>query len=116
MKPKLRFELGHDKPYVLAEDFIYYSDRYDQFKTIPAGYRSDGATFALDIKNSSAWLIHDHICDLPFWDDGTPIKAYHAAKVLGDCLRSDGYYFRSFYWAWSTLLFGCHKTRKNGWF
>lgn len=101
--------------YILLEKIRHYSVRYDKYITVPAMYRSDGATGALDI-NSCAWWIHDRICDHPFWDDGTPIPAWTAAMVLSDELFLDNYKIRSIGWFWATFFFGCHKARSNGWF
>jgi hypothetical protein len=117
MKPEYTVRLNEDgeTEYVLSEDMVYWSERYGNFKTVPAGYVSDGATGAIDI-HTCGWWVHDAICDSPFWDDDEPISAWQAAMVLRDCLKTDGYKVRSFYWHFATFLFGCHKARDNGWF
>ena len=104
-----------EKEYVLCEPIYYYSKRYKKNLTVPEGYHSDGASGALDI-HSAGWWVHDKICDNPMWDDCVKITAYQAAQVLSDILFSEGRYFRSLYWKWSTLFFGCFNARKNGWF
>lgn len=103
------------KRYQLVDDIVYYSDRYAQFITVPAGYLSDGATGALDI-HSAGWWIHDKICDDPQFDDGTPITAWQAATILSDILKEEGRILRSWTWRFSTFLFGCHNARSNGYF
>lgn len=103
------------KKYKIVGDHVYYSERYDNFITVPDGFLSDGATGAFDI-HSDAWKYHDVICERTTWDDGTPIKAWQASMVLADILRSEGRWFRALYWQASTFLLGCVKTRSNGWF
>ena len=114
MTPKIRYRHIGPSQYELVEDYVYTSPRYGKTVTVPAGMPSDGATGAMDIY-SAAWWVHDRLCDKPEWDDGTPVKAWHAAQVLGDILSSEGRWARARYWRWTTFAFGCTKTRKNGW-
>lgn len=102
--------------YEVARDYCYYSARYNRCLTIRRGFYSDGATKAFDIKNTDAWLIHDHICRYARWDDGTPIDNWTASTVLADIMRRDGYTFRAFWWWLATWLAGGGAARKNGLF
>lgn len=101
--------------YELLEDIYYYSERYDEFITVPKGYLSDGASGpALDI-HSRAWWVHDWLCDLGTFDSGKTCTVFQAAMVLGDILRSERRLLRSIYWQ-IAVLFGCSGLRKkNGW-
>ena len=104
----------------------YWSNRYEKKKTLKDNMYSDGASGALDVPGSLSWWVHDAICNNPFWDDGTPITAWQAATVLSDILFSEGRRAknisaitstaRGYYWFWATFLFGCKKSRANGWF
>ena len=99
--------------YKLEEDVIYYSERYKGTILAKAGIY-DGATGAVDIL-SLAWVIHDQICNEPFFSDGRKITAWMAASILSDILKQEKRWFRSFTWKYMTFFLGCNKTRKNGW-
>ena len=107
--------------YLLEKDFEYYSERYDGHITVKAGEYDGASGPAIDIV-SDAWLIHDQICNDPFFDkekyrnERRPITAYMAAQILSDVLASEGRWVRAMTWKWSTFLFGCTRTRANGWF
>lgn len=101
---------GDGKKYTLLESIIYYSKRYDKVVIVYVGYRSDGATGALDIK-SEAWWVHDKLCADGEWYDGTPITNWEASQVLSDVLKSEGRWLRSKYWFWATFLFGGKNLR-----
>lgn len=103
------------KKYELLEEIVYCSPRYNKFITVPVGYKSDGATGAVDLHTSRSFWVHDVICDRACWDDSTPITAWQAASVLSDLLGEEGRWFRRWSWKFSTFAFGCHKTRENGW-
>lgn len=107
-------KLGPDS-YVCTEGYAYYSARYDKYITIHEGYRSDGATGALD-RCPTAWFIHDKLCETGCWNDSTPISAWQAAKVLSDILKQYGHWFRARTWFVATFLFGCNRAKDNGWF
>ena len=92
------------KKYVLKYDIIYYSETYDKTITVEKGRKSDGATGAFDIW-SEAWWVHDKLCEESRWDDGTPCTNYQASQVLGDILKKEGRWMRSFYWRWATFFF-----------
>lgn len=100
--------------YEVAKQFVFYSPRYNRHLTIPKGMYSDGATCARNLKNTDAWLVHDHICRYAVWDDGTKIDNWTASTVLADELWSDGYKIEAFTWWWGTYLFGGGAARKNG--
>ena len=105
---------GADGTYLLPYTIRYVSPRYKKRITVPMDYRSDGATGAFDIVSES-WWVHDLICERGTWDDGTQITAWVAARVLSDILAAEGRWARSIYWRWTTFVFGCKKTRENGW-
>jgi len=101
-----------DGSYVLNEEIVYTSPRYGKTITIPAGYRSDGATGAMDI-TSRGWWIHDRLCE-GFWDDGTSLTNWQCSAVLHDVLISEGRYWQAKRWAVATWLFGGGRARENG--
>lgn len=100
--------------YEVLRTYTYYSPRYNRSITIKEGFYSDGATNALDICNTDAWIVHDHICRYAVWDDRTKIDNWTASTVLGDLLWRDGYHLRAVVWWWATYLFGGGAARKNG--
>ena len=101
--------------YTLNEAITYTSPRYGKTITCPAGMVSDGATGAMDI-TSRGWWIHDQLCNLGRWDDGTPLSNWQCSRVLQDVLKSEGRYWQSKRWFWATWLAGGGKARKNGMF
>lgn len=105
---------GVNGNYALDEPLSYWSPRFRKRKTVPRGTESDGATWAPDILSLS-WWIHDELCKDGTWDDGTPVTAYQAARVLGDILWTEKQWLRSVLWGLLTFLFGCLKCRENGW-
>lgn len=94
---------------------VYVSPRYGRSLTVPKGYKSDGATGALDIW-SRAWWVHDMACETGQWDDGHPMSNWDASTVLSDILLEEGRWARAVYWWWFTYLFGGGKARQNGMF
>tara|TARA_R100000306_G_scaffold20824_1_gene24733 strand:+ start:4367 stop:4708 length:342 start_codon:yes stop_codon:yes gene_type:complete len=102
--------------YKNKKEIQYYSRRYNRSVTVPEGYPSDGATFAVDIY-SDAWWVHDLLCDRGTWNNGTPCTNIQASWVLSDILNREKRVFRAVYWFWGTLFFGGKKLRKeNGLF
>ena len=99
--------------YYNQREFTYYSKRYNKKITVPKGYKSDGATGAIDI-NSKAWWVHDILCEFGKFDDGTPCNNLQASSVLSDILKSEGRWFRARSWFVATWLFGGGKARDNG--
>lgn len=109
--------------------YQYISSRYGKMVTVPAFYPSDGATHAITRPESLSHWVHDVICERATWDDGTPVNALQAAFVLSDILEAEAKLKRSYHkwfgatlsmitsraWFVATYLFGCVKTRKNGW-
>ena len=102
------------KKYRLLERLVYHDPVTGKKKTVPEGRISDGATGAIDV-HGGGWWVHDEICEYPSWDDGTPITAWEAARVLSDIQKSQGNRIRSVTWRWATFLFGCKGSRRNGW-
>lgn len=100
--------------YTLDREIRYFSPRYKKMITVPKGRKSDGATFATDI-DSESWWVHDELCLEGKWDDGSPVTAIQAARVISDILWYEGRWFRSVYWAVGTFLWGCKKAKANGW-
>jgi len=123
--------------YILAEPIIYDSGRYGKRLTVPAGEFSDGSTGGFDTV-SWYWPVHDRICKMGKWDDGTPINNWQASQVLQDILNEERAIQRnpptdgkiksklsfwraefagwctSKYRFWATWLFGGGKARENG--
>lgn len=100
------------KKYTLKYPIFYRSERYQKNVFVPKGYKSDGATGAMDIW-SEGWWVHDRLCDTGKWEDGTPCTNWQASTVLSDILKSEGRWVRARYWFLATLLFGGGKCREN---
>lgn len=117
--PKYKVWLLLRRYYRLEKEYTYYSPKYDKFITVEAGVY-DGATWAFDTVpvegNPPSWLVHDQICNNPFWDDGSPISAWEAANVLSEILEANNYLIRSQTWKYATFAMGCKKARTNSWF
>lgn len=103
------------KPWTLKTEIIYYSKRYNKWIIVPVDYSSDGATKAVDIKGTVAWLVHDMLCDTGIWFGGSPCTNWQASWVLHDILNQDNYDIRRYYWFWFTWIFGGGKCRANMW-
>ncbi len=114
------------KPYKNLKKIVYYSKRYKKTLTVPCGFWSDGATGAKDIKGphpvrvgpdvfykSRAWLVHDKLCNLGKWNDGSLCTNWQASMVLHDILAKEGRWFRARSWFVGTWLFGGGKARDN---
>lgn len=109
------YEEGGPKKYLSLEDKIYYSKRYNKYKSLPEGYQSDGATGAIDII-SFAWWIHDILCEDGYWNDGTKLTNWQCSMVIYDVLREEKRFLRDSPWLIMTFLFGGGEARKNGMF
>ena len=96
------------KKYTLENEIVYKSPRYGKTITVPAGYKSDGATGVPDL-SFTAYFVHDWICENGKWDDGTPITNWQASNVYSDILNSKGFYVRSHIRKIGTFLFGGEK-------
>jgi hypothetical protein len=106
-------EILSNGTYRLKERIVYTSPRYGKTITVAAGRESDGATGAMDI-TSRGWWIHDELCLLGRWDDGTPLSNWQCSQVLQDVLKAEGRYWQSKRWFWATWLFGGGQARENG--
>lgn len=106
---------GKKKPYKLLTSYLYKSKRYGKSIFLPASYRSDGATGAIDIP-SSGWWVHDALCDGGCWDDGTKLNNWQCSTVLYDILKSEGRWVRARRWRYATFALGGGECRKNGMF
>lgn len=97
--------------YVLKRS-IQYRDEIGTI-TVPVGYISDGATFALDIESLS-WWIHDYVSDMddPCYDDGTPISTLEESLILGRVLHDEERFVRMVTWSISTFIY---RTLKKVW-
>ena len=111
----IKEDLGDGMKYTLLENVLYYSKRYNNLVALNIGYRSDGATGALDIE-SLAWWIHDKLCVDGCWLDGTKITNWQCSTVLSDILKEEGRWARSRYWFLLTFALGGGECRKNGLF
>ena len=116
---KLQKELsalhGRKVKYTCPEEISYYSKRYNKTITVRKGYPSDGATGAVDI-DSTAWWVHDVLCDRGTFDDGSECSNWQASMVLRDILWNEGFWVRSITWRPTTWWFGGGEARKNGMF
>lgn len=101
--------------YLCPKQIDYYSKRYDKYVTVIKDYPSDGASGAIDI-NSTAWWVHDVLCDKGTFDDGSECNNWQASMILRDILWNEGFWFRSLTWRPMTHLFGGGKARDNGMF
>ena len=111
--------------YTNKKTFTYFSKRYHKSITVPKGYRSDGATGAIDIE-SKGWWVHDWLCGNwtgsgprpPYgrFDDESRCTNWQASMILSDILWDESRYFRAVYWFPFTFLFGGGEARKNGMF
>lgn len=99
--------------YRLNEGFVYHSPRYGKSVTLPDGYLSDGATGTFDIV-TRAWWVHDKLCDVGMWDDGTKVSNWQASQVLQDILTEEGRVRQGIRWFWTTWLLGGGAARENG--
>lgn len=111
---KIIYEFLTRYKYISEREIIYVCRYTGNTATVPIGMKSDGATFVWDIKSDS-WWVHDKLCDTGTWDDGTPVTAFEASRVLGTILWQEERWFRSVYWGIGTFLFGCDKAKANGW-
>jgi len=101
----------------------YYSPRYKKWVSVPAGYFSDGATYAIDFCPKS-WFVHDWICGNYLdegpkpvggqFDDGTPMTNWQASHIFADILREEGYMILPYTRFWATWIIGGGKARENG--
>jgi hypothetical protein len=109
------------KTYKNLERIVYKSERYGKQKTVEYGYWSDGATGACDLSGahpvynreldcdedkSESWLVHDKLKEDKKWDDGTVCTNLQASFVIKDILKSEGRWFRDFWWFTATLAWG----------
>ena len=128
------------KGYILDEDYVYYSKRYNRTKSLVKGMWSDGATGFVDLGSDNVWsrlfawfrnrvhhlkgnvksawfFVHDAFCEDPFWDDGTPVANWDASTVAGDILWKASYRFWSIPIWLATFLCGGNQIKKlHGWF
>lgn len=101
--------------YILLDDYLYYSIRYNKYVFLKKETRSDGATGAFDIPSCS-WWIHDELCKTGTFKDETLCINIQASFILYDILLKEKRYIRCFRWFIFTFLFGGGKARKNGMF
>tara|TARA_R110002096_G_scaffold128126_1_gene276335 strand:- start:561 stop:926 length:366 start_codon:yes stop_codon:yes gene_type:complete len=99
--------------YVVHTQYKYFSLRYGKWVHCHVCMKSDGATNAMDI-DSFSWLVHDKICDIGLFQDGTKCTNKQASMIISDILKSEGKWFRAKTWFVATWLFGGGKARKNG--
>ena len=125
------------KGYILLEDYVYFSKRYNRSKSLFQPMWSDGATSFVDLgadnimsrlfawcrnrihhmkgNKQTAWFfVHDAFCNDGEWDGGEKISNWDASTVAGDILWAAGYRFWSIPIWWATWLFGGGAARKNG--
>lgn len=96
------------------KDFVFYWFNRKTI-TIPGLCRTDGATCAEDLC-PLAWHVHDQICEVPYFDDGTPISNILASWIYRSILIWHGFKVRSRIRFVATFLFGGGKVKKEvGW-
>ena len=114
---KINPDRNDGKKYRLSVPYSYYSERYGKWVHLEAGFKSDGATCAKDLKESWSWWVHDKLCESSVWGDGSPCSAEEASMVLSDILDAEGRKIRKYTWKYCTFLFGSWKLKRRvGWF
>jgi hypothetical protein len=106
-----------DTGYILLENVLVYSERYDKYISAAEGEVFDGATGAIDL-NPLCFIPHDVLCRDACFSDGTPCTNHQASMVYFDQMRKYGYSrIRSSIRYVATFLFGGNDIKKkNGWF
>jgi len=99
---------------IIAQAYTYTDPKTGREITNKVGMYSDGATWARDLKNTDAWLVHDNVCRYGRWDDGGKIGNWTASRILGDILKRDGHWLEAIYWRWGTFVLGGGAARING--
>ena len=98
----------------LPKDFVFYWLNRKTF-TIRGLFRTNGADKVKDLI-PLAWHIHDAICKVPYWDDGTPITNFKASWIYRSILRWNGIKVRAVGRFVFTFLFGGKTIKKQaGW-
>jgi hypothetical protein len=110
---RLTFRDGTPCKYQCPRRIYFHSERYRKSIEVEHGYPSDGATGAIDL-DTYGWWVHDKMCDLGVWEDGSKITNRQASMVLHDILMADGHWFFARRWLIATWLFGGGEARKNG--
>jgi len=104
--------------YTNPKTIKYYSYRYEKYVTVPKGYRSDGASGAIDVC-PKGYYVHDWICGnyldvgpepvAGVFDDDSKCTNWMASNILGDILAEEGFWIRRHTWLWATYFFGGSK-------
>lgn len=97
--------------YHLDQGFTWADKKTGKKITVPAGFVSDGASGAIDIR-SKAWWVHDWICERNGFNDGSECSNWDASRILSNILWSEKRFFRSSYWRWSTFFLGGKDLKK----
>ena len=84
----------------------YYSSRYKKWVIVEKGYPSDGATGAIDIKNSISWWVHDKLKATEKFEDGSYCSNFKASRIISDILWEEKHYIRAYTWGIATFLWG----------
>lgn len=92
--------------YKLNKSIVYYSPRYKKFITVEEGFISDGASGPAQDVVSISWWVHDWVCCIWKFDDGTHITKTMASTILYDILMSEKRWVRGPLWFVATWLFG----------
>lgn len=79
---------------ILADDFPFFSARYQKHTTAPAGFRCDGASGVRDTREK-CYRIHDWNYFAAIWDDGAAMSFEQANNNYTDLLRAEGHWFYS---------------------
>lgn len=92
--------------YTNPKKIVYYSERYSKYVIVEKGYPSDGATGAIDIKNSISWWVHDKLKATEKFEDGSYCSNFKASRIISDILWNEGHYLRSHTWGLATFVWG----------
>lgn len=112
---KLLHKDNNGKKYeTVTRDFTFYWFNRKTI-TICGLFRTDGATGSKDLV-PLAWHVHDWICEVPYFDDGTPISNIKASWIYRSILLWNGVRVRSRIRFVATFLFGGKDIKKTvGW-
>ena len=104
--PKKHLKFFPEQKYQVLKEykFVWYNGKKI---TLYEYTYSDGATYATDLI-PLAFFIHDQICRVPYFDDGTYIPSWLASRIYRKILQWHGVHIRSKIrsaatWTWGIL-------------
>jgi hypothetical protein len=102
-----------DAGYILLEDVLVFSERYQKWIIALTGEEFDGASGAIDVC-PLAWIPHDVLCRDGEFADGSLCSNLEASFVISDQLWKYGRKVRAVGWFIATWVGGGGEARKNG--